>query len=215
MRPRVALRMAPVLVGVLVALRAFSACTASHGIQPRDAAADSSAGAIDASARDAGADAGERRDCTQPSECVVVPMTCCGVCGAPATGDVTAIRKDAQSARTERCKTALCPACAQRPNPALVATCRSGRCEVVDIAASDPVSHCQSAADCRVRVSACCECGGDTSPYTLIAIASSSEQAYTLLVCAPNAACAACAPLYPSNVSASCAQSGHCATQVH
>jgi hypothetical protein len=193
-------------VAVLSGLGGLCACTQSHGAQAHDAAAADSS---------AGADAGEPRDCNQPSECAVVPMSCCGVCGGPSATDMTAIRKDAVPARSERCKTALCPKCAQRSNPELVATCRSGRCEAVDIAASTAVSGCKQASDCRVRVAACCECGGDTSPYALLAIASTSESAYTQLVCDLATACPECAPLYPSNVSATCTQSEHCVTQVH
>jgi hypothetical protein len=60
-----------------------------------------------------------------------------------------------------------------------------------------PSTECQSPADCRVRTTDCCECGGATDPEHLIAIAISGDAAYSALVCDPNTACTECAPTYP------------------
>jgi hypothetical protein len=58
-----------------------------------------------------------------------------------------------------------------------------------------------------VRVTGCCECGGDTA--SLIAINSSRASDYAALVCDGNVECALCLPAYPETAAATC-QSGHC-----
>lgn len=200
-------------VGALACLLlTLGGCSSSHGTRPVD-----DGGGSDA-AQDAGAiDAGEPRSCAQPSECVIVSVGCCTVCGTPTSSDVTAIRRDALPARRERCKDVGCPACAESPNPSLIATCDAGRCEVVDLQQVPAVSACLEDDDCRVRATACCECGADTSPYALIAIAVEGEAALTSFVCdRPSQACPECAPIYPDAVSASCdPATRRCVATVH
>lgn len=148
--------------------------------------------------------------CEVPSDCVVVPESCCGTCGAPTRGDAVAIARDALTAyQCGACGPhAGCPACAPLfIDPTLVATCVDQRCELVDLL-HDEASACESDDDCRVRTPDCCPCGGDTSPGRLIGM--SSEDAYAALVCDPDQACDECAPVYPDEVTVSCNAQDHC-----
>ena len=74
------------------------------------------------------------------------------------------------------------------------------------------LSACSSDADCRLRVTSCCECGGDTNPDALIAIRSDVEADYMALVCDATD-CDLCAPVYPDSMEAFCADDGHCDTR--
>jgi hypothetical protein len=151
-------------------------------------------------------------ECTVNSDCVVLPASCCGRCGAPARGDALAIQEESAQAYASRvCSNNQgCPACAPLfIDPTLVATCRSGRCELVDLA-EHPASQCAQADDCKLRTPDCCECGGDTSPGRLIGIAASAEREYARLVCDPDQACPECAPVYPSEVTVECNADGVC-----
>jgi hypothetical protein len=144
--------------------------------------------------------------CDVPTDCVLVPASCC-VCGMPELPDVTAVNVASQ----EEYLGSICgmgPACGCpiALNPNLAATCDAGTCRAVDVR-EHVASECADDRDCRVRVSQCCECGGDTSPGALIAVNSTLE--YEELVCDPLGLCADCAPSYPTEASAHCA-SNHC-----
>jgi hypothetical protein len=76
-----------------------------------------------------------------------------------------------------------------------------------------PALACAADSDCRLRVTGCCECGGSTASWDLIAIAHDGEADYQALVCDPEQACDECAPVYPVDVEAYCATDGHCATR--
>ncbi|MBX3276203.1 MAG: hypothetical protein KF729_38475 [Sandaracinaceae bacterium] len=147
--------------------------------------------------------------CRVPSECVVVPASCCGACGAARRGDAVAVsvaRADAY--RAVACGgDPTCPACFSPPDPTLVATCEADRCVVVDLS-RHPASECAASSDCRVRASACCECGATISESTVVAV--SNEAAYAALVCDPGTACPECAPVYPAEYGAVC-DAGRCA----
>ncbi len=204
---------APAFAAVLFAMIFSAGCTDSHG---GDGGTGDS-GVTDA-ARDTGiADTGGGgiSDCTAPSDCVVVPVSCCGSCGAATRGDAVAIHVDRRSDhQTIACGggMAACPACYSPQDPSLIATCNAGTCEVVDLLV-DPISECVDGMDCRLRTQSCCECGGDTTMEGLIAIPRTSEEAYMTLVCddGPMAGCPECAPLYPMEASAVCDATGHCA----
>lgn len=164
---------------------------------------------------DAGVPPPPRYDsCSVTSDCVLTANTCCGVCGRPTADDVDAVRMDRAMdyyldvACPEARDGAIdCPDCPSALNPGLVATCDAstgGRCEVVDIDNDPSLAGCASDSDCVVRVPDCCECGADTSPFRLIAVAADSRGALERLVCDPDSGCPECAPVYPEGASAVC-----------
>ncbi|MCZ7682880.1 MAG: hypothetical protein M5U28_30400 [Sandaracinaceae bacterium] len=145
------------------------------------------------------------RACASPTDCVVVPRSCCGTCGVASRGDAVALHRElAASARSARCAGTGCPDCTADPDPTLLATCRARRCELVDLLRS-PLTRCRTADDCQVRTSACCVCDG-TAPY--VALASDQDDEYAALVCAPDARCGSCLMTRPSAPIA-CLR-GHC-----
>jgi hypothetical protein len=148
-----------------------------------------------------GAGGASYSDCTRSSECVVVPASCCGSCGAAARGDAIGLNRDRVAAYSSSvCGGDGCPACYQAPDPTLVAPCRAGTCAVVDLREHSS-TECTADAECHVRTSSCCECGGDMN--ALVAVSDAS--AYGALVCDPDQACGECAPIYPPEVTARCA----------
>jgi hypothetical protein len=152
--------------------------------------------------------------CDVSSDCIVVPESCCGSCGAPTRGDAVAINAAlaGEHSRAACGENTGCPACAPLfIDPTLAATCRDQRCELVDLR-EHPVTACTRDDDCKVRTPDCCECGGDTEPGRLLGIASSAEREYGELVCGPEQACPECAPIYPPEVTVACNASGHCET---
>jgi len=150
------------------------------------------------------------RVCSEPSECVVTANTCCGECGMATLAGSTAVNEGSlANYRDSLCEDGVdCPACAQAPNPELVATCEASRCEVVDLG-MDAVTECTSSDECVVRTVDCCECGGSTDPGSLIALRRDQRFAYENLVCDSDIGCPECAPLYPSDVRAIC-DGGRC-----
>lgn len=159
-----------------------------------------------------GPDAGDYAACSVPSDCLVVPASCCGSCGAPTRGDAIAVARDRAGAyRSGACDDDQgCPACAPLfLDPTLVATCRDQRCELIDLHDHE-ASACEADDDCRVRTPDCCPCGGDTEPGRLLGV--SSESDYASLVCDPDQACPECAPVYPSEVTVRCAAARYCET---
>ncbi|MEZ4338455.1 MAG: hypothetical protein R3B82_17685 [Sandaracinaceae bacterium] len=148
-------------------------------------------------------------ECSAPSDCVVVPASCCGSCGAATRGDAIAVATDRASAyRTSACGADTgCPACFMEPDPTLVATCTAGRCAVVDLA-MHAATECTVSADCRVRAAECCECGATITESTVVAV--SDGAAYEALVCDPGMGCPECEPLYPDTIGATC-EGGRCA----
>lgn len=148
--------------------------------------------------------------CTRSSECIVAPASCCGFCGAATRGDAIGLNESrADEYRTSVCDGRGCPACYSAPDPTLVSTCGDGTCAVIDLH-EHPSAACTSDSDCRIRTQGCCECGGTTSPGTLIAV--SDPGLYTSLVCDPGQSCPECAPLYPPEVVPRCT-SGHCTAE--
>jgi hypothetical protein len=143
--------------------------------------------------------------CTSNADCIVVPVSCCGSCGRATRGDVKAVNRGKYEPSAGNC---VCPDCYNEPDPTLFATCDAGYCRVVDLS-EDPSAQCTSDGDCHLRMQACCECGSSTDLSQVVAI--SDESKYADLVCDVGQACPACAPVYPSWLSAACS-AGHCVT---
>jgi hypothetical protein len=101
-----------------------------------------------------------------------------------------------------------CPACASAPNPNLGARCVEGRCQVFDVQRVPEYSSCQSNGDCVLRNGVeCCECGGDG----WVAVSRTGGTALVQAMCAPNSACAGCAPVPPPALITTCFQNA-CST---
>jgi hypothetical protein len=153
--------------------------------------------------------------CAVNSECSLITDDCCGACGEPGLDDVVAVNRRYESDYRQR----LCPhpvACAACPTesaPNLLASCVGGHCFEIDVRAHR-ASACERDEDCRLRTTGCCECGGSTAPYDLIAISAADEAPYRELVCDPRQACPECAPVYPAEAEAYCTGDGHCALRI-
>ncbi len=152
--------------------------------------------------------------CSRPSECTLAIDTCCGPCGTPALDDYDAILATASAAHMASVcpmPDPICPDCAVMVNPSLGATCNEGRCEAFDVRQL-PLSACTTDDACRIRTRDCCECGGAIDPGSLIAVRGDARAEYQLLVC-DDLACPECAPSYPTDLEAYCADDGHCASR--
>lgn len=99
--------------------------TGTGGNPAGGAGGDSNAGA-------GGAQADVWYQCGQTSDCVLVPMTCCGSCGAVTPEDAAAVNTDhAQDYRNEVCgAAAICPSCIMPDDPRVSALCDNGACTV-------------------------------------------------------------------------------------
>jgi len=212
-------RRAALLMSLLMLVWA-SACSSSHGGTDSgvDAAADSavdsgSDAAVDSgsdAAVDSGSDGGTTpwASCTANSECVVMPVTCCGTCGQASASDMVGVnRSHISEYRGDRCDVAICPACAGEPDPNLIATCEAGTCRALDVR-TDPVSACTVSSDCTLRINTCCMCSFDPP----IAIRADGEADFQALVCDGDEVCPECAPAFP-NWAAYC-QVNHCAAGI-
>ncbi|MFW5921170.1 MAG: hypothetical protein ACOCUS_04965 [Polyangiales bacterium] len=207
------MRVHAAVLALLFAL-ASAGCGSSHG--PGDGGGGRDGGGTDGGGTDAGHDGGGIdagdgvRACEVPSDCIVVPESCCGSCGAATRGDAIALAADrADDYRTSVCEGMGCPACFMQQDPTLLATCNAGVCEVVDLH-EHPSAACDSDDECRVRTRDCCECGGDTSRAGLVAIRADGEGDFTSVVCDPMIGCPECAPVYPEEASAVCNPDGYC-----
>lgn len=151
--------------------------------------------------------------CVENSECLVVPQTCCGSCGAATRGDAVAVSRDElDQQRTDACaETMGCPACFAEPDPTLIATCRSNRCELVDLLERDEITACIQSTDCRLRFSGCCACASSDTP--VIATRADAEQSFTALSCDSDQACPECAPVFDPSFVAECT-GGRCQVAV-
>lgn len=145
------------------------------------------------------------RICSEPSECVVTPNTCCGECGEATLAGSTAVNEAREPELRERlCADPIaCPDCVSATNPALVATCNAARCAVVDVSRL-PLAACGTDDDCVLRTRDCCECGGATDPSSLIALRPDGLIDYLGLVCDTGTICDDCVPSYPAEVDAAC-----------
>lgn len=172
------------------------------------AAASGGSGGTGGSAATGGSGGIDFVSCSVNSDCVLRPKSCCGSCGAATREDAIAINvKTASDYSTMVCENGGCPACYMPQDPTLLAACRGGTCEVVDLL-MHASSECQTEADCRVRTTDCCECGGAMDPEHLVAISTQGDAAFSQLVCDPDASCPECAPQYPPAQLA--CDNGHC-----
>jgi hypothetical protein len=147
--------------------------------------------------------------CADPSECTFVPAGCCSAC-APQTADFVALNRASVDdyLASQSCAGAICPHCASTTNAWFGLTCDSGHCKVFDARETD-LTVCQKSSDCRLRAGlACCE-SCSASEFDVVAINASAD--LRSLVCDPDTACDACAPVYPSTFTATCV-SGRCQT---
>lgn len=146
--------------------------------------------------------------CNVNSDCVLRSASCCGSCSAATRQDSVALNQKFLAAYGNAvCGDDGCAACFKPPDPTLTVTCDAGTCQVVDLL-NHPSTACQSASDCRVRTTDCCECGGAMDPDHLIAVSNSGGADYAMLVCDPNIGCPECEPVYPK-VPVDCI-AGHC-----
>jgi hypothetical protein len=143
--------------------------------------------------------------CTGPGQCVLALKECCAPCGAPTLATYTPIQESSRDAhRKSVCPDPAavpCPKCPTFIDKGLMSFCVAGACAPIDIR-THPFSACKSDADCTLRASECCECGGDVDQP--IALARSSVAAYVNEVCKVGTACADCAPSYPADKKAVC-----------
>jgi len=147
----------------------------------------------------------DARICEDPSDCTVTPNTCCGECGDPTLEGSTAVNRDREAEfRDLLCADAgVCPECETGWNPSIVATCNAARCAAVEISRL-PLAACTTDDDCVLRTRDCCECGGDTSIESLIALRPDGLIDYLGLVCDTGAICDDCLPSYPPEVQPAC-----------
>ncbi|HVU05004.1 MAG TPA: hypothetical protein VHE30_24815 [Polyangiaceae bacterium] len=104
--------------------------------------------------------------CDVPSDCVIVPDSCCGTCGAATRTDMRVVTRQYFLAGNDRCANSTCRECFQTTDPTLVATCRSGRCAIVDLLA-DRATACTTGEDCTFRSSQCCGYGSTDTVVSL------------------------------------------------
>lgn len=149
--------------------------------------------------------------CAVPSDCVLMPASCCGSCGAYTREDIQAVNKDIEDyARGLVCgEDEGCALCYTPSDANLVATCTAGKCQVVDLLTS-PATECQVHSDCRLRSNECCECGGSQDVEHLVAVSNSAP--LESAVCDPELGCPECEPGDPMGVEAQC-QAGRCVVQ--
>ncbi len=161
--------------------------------------------------------------CDEPTDCVLASDQCCGPCERTlANSDsVNRDRVDEYFDRDAECGDVLCEPCPPPSSdplrPRVFPTCgadgRGDLCTAFDLRI-EAFTECSTDTDCLVRTPDCCECGGDTSDLALIAIRVDAEGAFAQRVCPSDTACPECLPDYPSDVSAYCAEDGHCAVAI-
>ncbi|MFT5353739.1 MAG: hypothetical protein ACI9KE_000939 [Polyangiales bacterium] len=153
-------------------------------------------------------------ECLVPTDCFLLPESCCGSCGQPSRTDIDSVPLagvDAQ--RSMACAEPVpCPACEGQPDVTLLADCSMASCTVFDL---DPpngpppgLSACEDDTDCIIRAAECCECGATITEETVVALNVEIRGGYEPFVCEPGTGCPECAPLYPDNLVARCIGDG-------
>jgi len=146
--------------------------------------------------------------CVSPTECSVVPVTCCGRCGTATSTDMIAVRNDEANAwRNAVCGGGpiACPDCAAMPDPYLVATCEAGNCLARDLHL-DALTQCTADADCTLAPATCCACGA-IGLGAAIAF-NPAHGSLAPLICDPRADCPPCVPTF-TGIAARCS-AGRC-----
>jgi hypothetical protein len=131
----------------------------------------------------------------------VFELKACCFCYHYSVSDLAAVNaRYAPSYRARVCEnTSSCSPCAswQRDvSPNVVATCREGRCAVVDIY-DTAITECETRADCKFRSSRCCGCMESPGSTLIIAIGVDQDAAYEALRCDSGEACAECSVTIP------------------
>ncbi len=146
--------------------------------------------------------------CADSSECVLEARTCCGNCQPYTVADSVAINRAYANELHERlCSNdRACTPCTAQSN-FIVAVCRAGRCQPVDIR-DDVLTGCSSPADCSYRWGVgCCEACDADSESELITV---NAENFTAEVCgARPVTYPPCTPPYPVGWVLRCT-AGHC-----
>ncbi|MBI2391668.1 MAG: hypothetical protein HYV09_18915 [Deltaproteobacteria bacterium] len=202
---------ATTLLALAVALLACGGKTASDA---SDASVDASVdGAADVAVDGPHLDAppGDLAACTGPGQCVLSMNGCCGPCGFPSLADFTAVNeKNVAAFRKMTCpnpELVDCPGCPTSIDKSLMSFCQAGKCAPIDLR-THPLSACTTDADCVLRTSECCECGGDAA--NPITINQASRAGYEKEVCKPGTGCPECMPSYPAIKPICDATTKHC-----
>jgi hypothetical protein len=151
--------------------------------------------------------------CTKTSDCTVVPLSCCGSCGAATVGDAVAIPHSRAAEHQQlACGGVMgCPPCFGEDDPNLTATCVAGQCQLVDVRDEPTITACAAPSDCKVRLAGCCACR-EVVFDRVLAIRNDAEGAYQDLTCDPGFACPECDPaLEPAFPDC---QSGRCSVAI-
>lgn len=148
-------------------------------------------------------------ECTEPSQCALRAMSCCGMCGAATPDDMIALPTTEVAAYgTMVCEGMPgCPPCFSEQDPFLVATCSAAdECVAINLH-EDMLTECTTAADCVLASTRCCDCG---MPENAVAY-NPARGSFTSLICDSTVVCAPCGPGEPDfgARTADC-QMGHC-----
>ncbi len=153
-------------------------------------------------------------ECLTPTDCVLLPESCCGSCGQPSRTDIDSVpRSGVDAQRAMACADPVpCPACEGHPDPTLLPDCSMSTCTVLDLnppAGPPPgLSACESDTDCIIRAASCCECGATITEQTVVALNAEIRGGYEAFVCEGDIGCPECAPVYPDNLVARCLGDG-------
>lgn len=124
--------------------------------------------------------------CGRPEDCIIVRSGCCETLDDPPL----AIRLDAvreyRDAECER-EPKPCPlGCSDEPDFNWAATCRAGRCMLIDVAADDALSACVSDSDCELLPTRCNEISDPRRcPRSVVGVSRSGAEDYTHQICRP------------------------------
>jgi len=148
-------------------------------------------------------------ECNDSDECVAVPASCCGQCGAATPDDMIGVNREFQSAYRVDVACAGggedCPLCAATQDPNLVAVCLSNRCEARDLRDTGVSVGCMEDSDCMLASPTCCAGCGILGEDSLIAIERGAQaQLLEELACSETVTCDACTGEPDPSLSAVC-----------
>lgn len=149
--------------------------------------------------------------CSGPGQCTLASAGCCSQCGKPSLADFTAVNAAKLVAYHKFvCPEPVpCPECAPQFDPNLIAYCSAGKCIAADVR-TDPLSACNTTADCHLRNGAeCCESCGENQD-AVIAVSYTANPQLADLMCTPDVGCPKCLPQYPPGLVPACGSDGHC-----
>lgn len=146
--------------------------------------------------------------CASPTECELLPESCCGRCGAATPDDMIGVHRDDVAANRDlACMggTIGCPECAMPQDPFLVATCELRACVARDLHAL-PLTECAADSDCVLAPHTCCACG--VLGIDEVVAYNPARGELSALICDPGAPCPPCVPVF-GELAAFC-ESGRC-----